>query len=256
MPDPLEHLSARQSEVATHTSGPLIVLGAAGTGKTRALAARHAWLATTGGLLPEHVLAVTHSAAAVDALRTQVEAQIPHGFAELHVHTAPGFAARLLREERADGGLDAFVVTVTAADRLAMLLDRVDELSLRLHDFRGNPAAMLAGVIARIDRMKEAGVTAQEMSAWAQTLPAGDERAAREREFAAIYSAHDGMLRQENALDEGDLVLLATSLLELPHVRERVADRYRQILIDDGQDLPYAHLRLLLMLAADRKSVV
>ncbi len=255
MPSPLDGLTARQHEVVTHRGGALVVLGAAGTGKTRAIAARHAWLATDGGLEPEHVLAITHGAAAVDGLRAQIEAGIERGFAELHVHTAPGFAARLLREEATEAGLDAFVATVSTADRLAMLLERVDELSLRRHDFRGNPAAMLAGVVARIDRLKEAAVTAAEMTAWAQELAPGDDRAEREREFAAVYAAHDGMLRQENALDQGDLVLLATALLERPHVRARAAERYRHLLIDDGQDLPHAHLRLLLTLAREHRGL-
>ncbi|HEY5144209.1 MAG TPA: ATP-dependent DNA helicase [Solirubrobacteraceae bacterium] len=255
MPDPLEGLTERQREVVTHTGGPLIVLGAAGTGKTRALAARHAWLATARGLEPEHVLAISHSAGAVDALRAQVEAGIDRGFAELHVHTIAGFCARLLREEALDAGLDPFVVTVSPADRLAMLLERVDELTLRLHDFRGNPAALLETIVARIDRLKDAMITADEVVAWAGSLPPGDERSDREREFAEVYRAHDRMLREDGALDTGDLVLLSARLLERPHVRARVAERYRHVLVDDVQDLAYAHLRLVLMLAAEHRGL-
>ena len=192
------------------------MLGAAGTGKTHALGARHAWLATDGGLEPEHVLALTHSVPAVDELRAQVESGIGHGFAELHVHTVHGFCARLLRDEADEAGLDPFVVTVSHADRLAMLLERVDELTLRLHDFRGDPASMLAGVLGRIDRLKEALVTADEVAAWAAALPAGDERAEREREFAQVYRTHDRMLREQGALDAGDLVLLSLQLLRAP----------------------------------------
>ena len=153
MPDPLEGLTARQLAVVTHDGAALVVLGAAGTGKSHVLAARHSWLATIGGYEPESVLSLTHNAAAVDALGAAVEARIGHGFAELHVHTTIGFAARLLREEAVEAGLDPFVVTASAADRLAMLLEHVDELSLTRHDLRGNPAAMLAGVVARIDRL-------------------------------------------------------------------------------------------------------
>ena len=255
MPAPLEGLTERQREVVTHTGGPLIVLGAAGTGKTRALAARHAWLAGPGGLEPEHVLALTHSAAAVDALRAQVERGIDRGFAELHVHTVAGFCARLLRDEALEAGLDPYVVTVSPADRLAMLLERVDELRLRLHDFRGNPAALLESVVARIDRLKDAIITADEVAAWAGTLPAGDERADREREFAEVYRAHDRMLRAAGTLDTGDLVLIAARLLERPHVRTRVAERYRHVVVDDTQDLAYAHLRLVLALTSEHRGL-
>ncbi len=133
-----------------------------------------------------------------------------------------------------------------------MLLEHVDELTLRLHDFRGNPAALLAGVIARIDRLKDAMVTADEYVRWAADLPAGDDRAEREREFGAVYSTHDRLLAQQGALDFGDLVLHAHALLrDKPHVRARAAARYRHLLVDDVQDLEHAAMRLVLLLAGD-----
>ena len=69
MPNPLDGLTPAQRAIVAHRGGPLIVVGAAGTGKTRTLLARHAWLATAGGLAPEQVLALTASEAAADALR-------------------------------------------------------------------------------------------------------------------------------------------------------------------------------------------
>jgi DNA helicase-2/ATP-dependent DNA helicase PcrA len=256
VPDPLDGLTPRQREVASHRGGPLIVVGAAGTGKTRALLHRHAWLATAGGLAPEQVLALTASEAAADALRAGVEDELERGFEELAVHTVHGCAARLLRDEALEAGLDPFVVPVTPADRLATMLERVDEFPLALHDFQGNPATLLASVIARIDRLKEAMVTADEVTRWAAELPAGDQRAEREREFAAIYAAHDRMLREQGALDFGDLLLGAVALLhDKPHVRARVAARWRHVLVDDAQDLELAGLRLVVALGAQHGAV-
>jgi DNA helicase-2/ATP-dependent DNA helicase PcrA len=251
VPDPLDGLTPAQREIVTQRGGPLIVVGAAGTGKTRALLHRHAWLATAGGLAPEQVLAITASEAAADALRAGVEDELERGFEELAVHTVHGFAARMLRDEGLEAGLDPFVVPVAPADRLAMMLERVDELTLALHDFQGNPATLLASVIARIDRLKEAMVTAEEVTRWAAGLPAGDARAEREREFAEVYAAHDRMLREQGALDFGDLLLGAVALLrDKPHVRARVAARWRHVLVDDAQDLELAGLRLVVALGS------
>jgi DNA helicase II / ATP-dependent DNA helicase PcrA len=245
-------LTPAQHAIATHRGGPLLVLGAAGTGKTRTLVHRLAWLAATGVATPEQVLVITGSEAAADTVRGQVEALLDRGFEELAVHTVAGFSARLLHDEALEAGLDPFVSPVTPADRLAMLLEHLDELTLRLHDFRGNPAALLAGVIARIDRLKDAMVTADEYVRWAATLPAGDERAEREREFGAVYATHDRLLAQQGALDFGDLVLHAHVLLrDKPHVRARVAARHRHLLVDDVQDLEHAATRLVLLLAGD-----
>jgi DNA helicase-2/ATP-dependent DNA helicase PcrA len=252
VPDPLDGLTSAQREIVAHRGGPLVVVGAAGTGKTRTLLHRHAWLATAGGLAPEQVLALTASEAAADAFRAGVEDELERGFEELAVHTVHGFAARLLRDEALEAGLDPFVVPVAPADRLAMLLERVDELTLALHDFQGNPATLLASVIARIDRLKDAMITAEEVMRWAAELPAGDDRAEREREFAAVYAAHDRMLREQGALDFGDLLLGVVALLrDKPHVRARVAARWRHVLVDDAQDLELAGLRLVVALGAE-----
>ena len=112
MPDPLDGLTLAQREIVAHRGGPLVVVGAAGTGKTRTLLHRHAWLATAGGLAPEQVLALTASEAAADAFRAGVEDELERGFEELAVHTVHGFAARLLRDEALEAGLDPFVVPV------------------------------------------------------------------------------------------------------------------------------------------------
>ena len=144
-----------------------------------------------------------------------------------------GVCSRLLHDEAIEAGIDPFVVALGPADRTAMLLERIDELTLRRHDLRGNPAALLRSVVARIDRLKDEAVTAAEYDAWARALPTeGDDaartRAEREREFAGLYLDHDRMLAEAGALDAGDLLLAALSLLrDRPHVRARVATRWR-----------------------------
>ncbi len=252
MSDPLDGLTPAQREVVTHRGGPALVLGAAGTGKTAALRARYGWLAGPGGLAPEQVVAITATELAADALRAGVEDALDRGFEELAVGTVPAIAARLLHDEALEAGLDPFAVPVTPADRLAMLLERVDELTLRAHDLGGRPALLLGAVIARVDELKAASVTPAEYARWAATLPADDERGPREREFAALYETHDRMLVERGALDPGDLVLRAGALLaERPHVRARVAARWRHVLVDDAQDLDHAHLTLITLLARE-----
>jgi DNA helicase II / ATP-dependent DNA helicase PcrA len=221
---------------------PLAVLGGAGTGKTTVLVERFAWLAGSG-VAPESILVLVHDAA---ALRAAIEARLDRGFEELHVVTVPAFCARLLHDEAIEAGLGPFVAGAGAADRLAILLERVDELSVRLHDFRGSPAAMLAGIVARIDRLKELAVSAQDYAAWAGELADGEAQTDREREFAQIYLAHDRMLGEQSLLDEGEMVLRARELLAAKaHVRERTLARLRHVLVDDLGDLTPAQVELL-----------
>lgn len=254
----LDGLSTAQSAAVTHRGGPLLIVGGAGSGKTRTLVARFAWLVEQGEA-PEAVLALARSERAADALRRHVEDAVQAPYEELAVMTVQAFCARLLREEALEGGIDPFAVAVGRADRLAMLLERIDELTIRRHDFRGNPAALVATLVRRIDRLKDELIGPDEYAAWAETLGTAEDasdaeraRGAREREFAAIYHAHDRMLAEQGALDSGDLVIGALRLLrEHPQVRQRVAARYRHLLVDDLQEPNFAHGLLLRLLASE-----
>ena len=241
-------LRSAQREAVEHGGGPLLVLGGAGTGKTTALVERFVRLAQADR--PEAVLALTVGEAAADALRERIEDRLLRAYEELTVTTFGGLCARLLRDEALEAGIDPFATPVSAADRLAMLLERIDELPLRHHDLRGNPSATLGAIVRRIDRLKEELISAGDYAAWAATLP-DDARGAREREFASLYARHDALLGEAGALDAGDLVLSAFRLLrEKPHVRARLAERHRHVLVDELQDTSFAQGLLLRLLVS------
>ena len=234
--------------------GPLLVVGGAGTGKTRVLIERFIRLVDTG-TPPESIVVVAPAQSAADALRERLEDALDRAYAELLVFTPRSLCMRLLHDEALEAGLDPFVVPATPADRLAMLLERTDELTLRVHDFRGRPAALLGGFVARIDNLKEAGVTAARFAEWAASLPDADvataARSAREREFAQVWATHDRMLAGQGTLDFGDLVLHAFALLrDKPHVRARVNERWPAVLADDYADLGHAEVQLVSLLGA------
>ncbi|MCA1656219.1 MAG: ATP-dependent helicase, partial [Actinobacteria bacterium] len=245
-------LTAAQARAVTHPGGPLLALGSAGTGKTTVLVARFAWLVEQGAA-PESLLALSPSGSAAGALRRRLEDALVRPYEELAVHTPPGICARLLRDEAAEAGLDPFFVPATPADRLALLLDRMDDLELRRHDLAGRPAVLLAGVLERIDRLKADLVTAADCAQRARALPRGDAaqraRAAREAEFAGLYADHDRLLAEQGALDSGELVLRAIALLRERPAARRVARRHRHVLVDDLDGLSRAQALLVELLA-------
>src|SRR3954454_7611389 len=244
-------MTEAQREAVTHPTGPLLILGGAGAGESSTLVERFAWLADDAA--PGSILVLTYSTTAADELRMRLEERITGGYEELAVTTFHGFCARLLHDEALEAGIDPFATPVSPADRLAMLLDRIDELPLRHHDLRGNPSALLGSIVSRIDRLKDELVTGEDYAAWATTL---SEDGGREREFAALFRANDRMLGEAGTLDAGDLVLHAFRLLrEKPHVRARLAARHRHVLVDDLQDTSFAQTLLLRLLAADHANV-
>jgi len=250
----LDAVTPAQQRAAAHPAGPLAIVGGPGAGKTRALIARFARL-VADGTPPEAITVLTFSEPAATDLRAQLEATIEGAYEELTVTTFHGVCARLLGREPGAGGLEAFVEPVSVADRLALLLEHIDELALRHHDLQGNPAGLLASFIDRFDHLKAELVTAQAYAQWADGLGDGD-RADHEREFAAIYLAHERILDRAGALDHGDLVLRAHRLLtESARARERVSQRVRHVLVDEYQDATRAQALLLELLAAGHGSV-
>jgi DNA helicase-2/ATP-dependent DNA helicase PcrA len=261
MPSSLDGLNAEQRRAVTHPGGPLLVVAGAGTGKTRVLTRRFAWL-VENGTRPDEVLALTFSTPAAAEMRERLETLIRAPYEELHVFTFHSFCARLLSDEALEAGVDPFFSPVTPADRLALLLDHLDELTLRQHEIRGNPAPLLASFVRRIDRLKDEMVTAGDYCSYAERLVAqaadDSERgaAARELEFAQLYADHDRLLSERGALDFGDLILRAFQLLhEKPHVRERTARRFRHVLVDEYQDTNFAQGMLLRLLVEEQRNV-
>ncbi|MDQ4049418.1 MAG: ATP-dependent helicase, partial [Actinomycetota bacterium] len=263
MPKSPDGLNRSQLAAVTHPGGPLLVLGGAGTGKTHVLTRRFQWLAEQGAPA-ESLLAIAFSSSAANLMREELEELVEPPYEELHVGTFRSICARLLRDEALEAGLDPGFVPVSPADRVALLLDRISELRLRHHEIRGTPAPLLATFVSRIDRLKEEMITPGELASHAERLAAdahgaGDAERARtalEVEFAGVYADHDRLLAEGGALDSGDLLLRAFRMLhEKPHVRERVRDRFRHVLVDEYQDMSFAQGMVLSLLCEQGSEV-
>jgi DNA helicase-2/ATP-dependent DNA helicase PcrA len=219
-----------------------VVCGAAGTGKTTALQLRFVHLVRQGAR-PEQIAFVTPSDSRCDAVRGWLEDELGQGYEELFVLTPERLAA--LAWDASAPGSDALDSVLDASERFAMLLERIDELSLQSHDFGGSARTLLAGFIRRIDRLKAYAIGAEEFARWADRLDASGAEpaeAALEREFAEVYRAHERMLAEAGLGDAGDLIIDAVRL-----VRERGAlgDRFAEVLVDDAHELDPAAAELV-----------
>jgi DNA helicase II / ATP-dependent DNA helicase PcrA len=247
----LDGLLPAQREAVTHEGGPLVILGAAGTGKTRVVEARFEWL-VEHGTAPERIAVVAPTAARAAALRARLEQTLARGYEELFVLTPVELGGLILGGFGAVDPLDAVLGT---GDRLAILLERIDELPLQHHDFGGSANALLGGFVRRIDRLKAELISADDYADWAARLAgtgADASLVALEREFAAVYQTHERMLSDAGARDAGDVIGEA---LRLARERSGVARRFEQLLLDDAQELDLAAASLVRAVSGEALTV-
>ncbi len=218
-------------EAITFTGGPLLVAGGAGTGKTSLLEARFCWLVSEGGLTPERVAVVLPSVSRARAMRRRLEERLDQGYEQLFVLTPVDLAAVILAQGGLDDALDG---GLAAGDRLALLLERIDELPLSHHDFGGSATSLLGSFVRRIDRLKSEMVSAEEYRSWADRNGGGPER-----EFAEIYLTHERLLADLGVRDAGNLLLDA---LRMAQIRQ---SPFAHVIIDDAQELDLAAFRLV-----------
>ena len=187
------------------------------------------------------------------ALQALLETCPTAGFEQVHVLTPAGLAALALRRSPVAPAWP--VEPLGAGDRLAMLAERVDELSVRHHDFGGRPTLLLGSFVRRIDRLKAELIDAERYLAWATERERdGHPDAALELEFAQIYAWHERMLAEAGARDEGGLVIDA---LALARARGEGGAGYGfdHLLIDDAQELDLAAATLALELGVPSLTV-
>jgi DNA helicase-2/ATP-dependent DNA helicase PcrA len=238
-----------------HRGGAALVLGVAGSGRTELIARRYASL-VDDGLPTGHIGVLAQDPATRAHLRDRIETLLDGPYEELNVHTWEELAEKLLRSYALEGGIDPFFEVVGPADRLAILLERIDELPLRRHEIRGNPAGLLARLLERIDALKEAGIGPAELRDHARAAERGGgdraarEAALRELEFADLFERHDSILLERGAVDEPELILELGRLLERrPDISLAIGDRFRVLMIDELEDTSPARSALLALLA-------
>ncbi|MCL4742089.1 MAG: UvrD-helicase domain-containing protein [Phycisphaerales bacterium] len=248
----LSELTEPQRRAVTTTEGPLLVLAAAGSGKTRVITRRIAYLVGCG--VPAwSILALTFTNRAAGEMRERVLSMLnPSGDAEgsgarrvrgLTVTTFHALCARLLRRyaetARADGvdlGVGPDFTIYDAADQGALMKKVIASINLSTTNW--SPAAMLAAIGRAKNRLRTAEAFAAE---------AGDFAA---KTTARIYRAYEGALRAANAVDFDDLLLLtATMLTRSARVREDCRSRWQYLLIDEYQDTNHAQFVIASLLA-------
>jgi DNA helicase-2/ATP-dependent DNA helicase PcrA len=233
MTDLLTGLNEPQRQAVLHEQGPLLLLAGAGSGKTRALTHRIAYLIRERGVLPWRIMAVTFTNKAAAEMRERI-GQLLGGGESPWVATFHASCVRILRQEAETIGFTRAFTIYDDSDQLRLLKEVLKELGVDEKTLKPRAAAVF------IDNAKNRGDFPRQLETPGQPV----DLAVR------VYARYQQRLQQANAFDFGDLLLYTVQLFEQhPEVLEKYRRRFAHILIDEFQDTNQVQYRLIRLLA-------
>ncbi|MCI6620956.1 MAG: DNA helicase PcrA [Firmicutes bacterium] len=237
MSDILQSLNPVQKEAASCTEGPLLILAGAGSGKTRVLTHRIAYLIEEKGVNPWNIMAITFTNKAAQEMRDRVDRLVEFGAESIWVATFHSSCVRILRRYIDRLGYDNHFTIYDTDDQKSVIRKAVKELDLDPKQYREGP---LLGVISAA---KNEMIEPQDF----ETQAGGDFRMCQE---AKIYKAYQKTLIDNNAVDFDDLLLLTVRLLrENRDILEAYQERLRYIMVDEYQDTNSVQFELIRLLS-------
>lgn len=258
-------LTEPQKTAVTHTSGPLLIVAGAGTGKTTVITRRIAWLCTTRLARPDEILALTFTDKAAREMEERVDQLVPYGYNDLHIRTFHSFGYRLLRDHALEAGLDPDLKVLSKQQQIIFLREHLFDLPLDIYRPLGDPTAYLDALTTLIARAKDEDCTDADYLAWAveekyRADSSRDaemyDRARRHDELARTYAAYEALMRKNGCIDFGDQVFRVLQLMrQRPSVLAACQNRYRFILVDEFQDTNHAQFELVRMLCGEHRNL-
>ena len=241
--DFLQTLNPEQREAVLHVKGPLLILAGAGSGKTRVITSRIAYLVGDGHANPENVLAVTFTNKASEEMRGRVETLLGSDCSRMWVSTFHSLCARLLRREAPAIGLSRDFVIYDSSDQLSVVKQALKDLDI--DDSFVQPRAALSRISHAKNRM-------ESPAAFASSVDFNP----RDEEIAKIYTYYVNALKESSALDFDDLLLKTVELFEQSvKVRQKYAQQFRFVMVDEYQDTNRPQYLLIRRLAGTHRNL-
>ena len=230
-------LNKEQKEAVFHTEGPLLILAGAGSGKTRVLTHRIAYLIEEQHVSPWNILAITFTKKAAGEMRDRVDAQIGAAAGSVWVSTFHSTCARILRRYIDRLGYASSFIIYDSDDQKTLMKHILKRMDIDTKIFKER---MFLG---RISKAKDELVTPEEFA-----KRAGGDFA--EKRIAQVYAAYQTELKKNNALDYDDLLMKTVELFQKENeVLNQYQERFRYIMIDEYQDTNTAQFELVALLS-------
>src|SRR3954452_15618046 len=238
----LEGLNPPQRDAVTHGAGPLLILAGAGSGKTRVLTHRIAYLMRTGQARADEILAITFTNKAAQEMRERVELLVGRATRAMWVMTFHSACARMLRADAHRLGYTRQFTIYDAADQRRLLKKVLDDLDIDAKRF--TPRAMQSQISDAKNKLRSPDDYRQLVGSFF------------EQTVADVYDLYERELHRANAMDFDDLLVRSVNLLEMfQEVRDRYASAFRWVMVDEYQDTNHVQYRWLQLLTSEHRNL-
>ncbi|MGN0154318.1 MAG: DNA helicase PcrA [Lachnospiraceae bacterium] len=236
-------LNDRQAEAVQYTEGPLLLLAGAGSGKTRVLTHRIAYLIEEKGVNPYNILAITFTNKAAGEMRERVDSIVSYGADSVWVSTFHSLCVRILRRFIDRLEYQNNFTIYDSDDQKAVIKNCLKKLNM---DPKQYPERML---MAEISRAKEQFISPSEYDREASGQY-------RKMQIARVYTEYQERLKQSNALDFDDLLYKTVELFQFhPEILDNYQERFRYIMVDEYQDTNHIQFLLIKQLASKYRNL-
>jgi DNA helicase-2/ATP-dependent DNA helicase PcrA len=260
--DLLEGLNPEQRRGVSFGQGPLLIIAGAGTGKTKVITHRIAYLIATKAARPDEILAVTFTEKAANEMEERVDLLIPYGYSFVEISTFNAFGERVLRQHAHELGMYLDFRLLDEVEQALFFREHLFRLPLKHYRPLSSPTRHVQEILGVMKKLKQEDVDPDDYLRYARGLKlhaqdeAGKESARKHQELALVYKSYQRLLRRHGMIDFEDQVTLAVELFRSrPSVLKEYQERYKYILVDEFQDTNHIQFELLKLLSAKHNNI-
>jgi DNA helicase-2/ATP-dependent DNA helicase PcrA len=258
----LKDLNPDQRKAVKHRGGPLLIIAGAGTGKTKVITHRIAYLIASKMAKPEEILAVTFTEKAANEMEERVDRLIPYSYSFVEISTFNSFGERVLRNFALDLGYSPDFQLIDDVEQAIFFRENLFRLPLAYYRPLGSPTRHIQEMLDAVKKLKQEDINPQEYLSYAREREkcaaddAAQDLAAKHLEMSRVYEAYETLLKKEGKIDFEDQVrLVAVLFRKRPSVLGEFQEKYKYILVDEFQDTNYVQFELLKLLAARHQNL-
>jgi DNA helicase-2/ATP-dependent DNA helicase PcrA len=250
---------AAQEKAIHHKEGPILIVAGAGTGKTRVITERIAWLINSKLAKPDEILALTFSEKAAKEMERRVDSLVPYGMVDTHISTFHSFGHDIISDSFAELRIAPDWQILKKPDSIIFIVENIEKLGLDLYKPLNNPAQYVAELTDFISKLKDSLVTPGIYARYVEDLKAQgnngkeegfEEILAQHEELSRFYTSYEKLKLEKNYMDFGDLIMVPYNLLkEKKAVLAKYQARHKFILVDEFQDTNFAQFELIKLIA-------